>query len=99
MLLNTILMRDVEAAGWDQPIPTGPGSALEVAILADLRSVWMLSSLQTNLGTPQPQSLSFEPWLGTGPLHCFVQEASAELFWLRSTILHCEFSSQLRKQS
>lgn len=34
VLLNAILMRDVEAAGWDQPIPTGPGSAHEVAILA-----------------------------------------------------------------
>jgi hypothetical protein len=34
VLLNTILTRDMEAAGWDQPIPSGPESAQEVAILA-----------------------------------------------------------------
>jgi hypothetical protein len=34
VLLNTILTRDIEAVGWEQPIPTGSGSAHEVAILA-----------------------------------------------------------------
>ncbi len=34
VLLNVILTRDIEAAGWEQPIPTGPGSAHEVAVLA-----------------------------------------------------------------
>ncbi len=34
VLLNTILTRDIEAAGWEKPIPSGPGSAHEVAVLA-----------------------------------------------------------------
>ena len=34
VLLNAILTRDIEQAGWDQPIPSGPDSALEVAVLA-----------------------------------------------------------------
>ena len=34
VLLIAILTRDVEMAGWDQPIPTGPGSAHELAIVA-----------------------------------------------------------------
>ena len=34
VLLNVILTRDVESAGWDHPAPTGPGSAHEVAVLA-----------------------------------------------------------------
>ncbi|MFO1006789.1 MAG: hypothetical protein U0929_12585 [Planctomycetaceae bacterium] len=34
VLLNVILTRDVEGAGWDHPAPTGPGSAHEVAVLA-----------------------------------------------------------------
>lgn len=34
VLLNILLTRDIEAAGWDQPIPHGPGSSHEIAILA-----------------------------------------------------------------
>lgn len=34
VLLNVILTRDVEAAGWDQPVPTGAGTANEIAVLA-----------------------------------------------------------------
>ncbi len=50
VLLNTILTRDIEAAGWDQPIPTGPGSAHEVAVLAGSSACLDALTLATEMG-------------------------------------------------
>ena len=50
VLLNTILTRDIEAAGWDQPIPTGPGSAHEVAILAGSSACLEALALANEMG-------------------------------------------------
>jgi HEAT repeat protein len=32
ILLATLMTRDIEQAGWDQPIPLGPGTAMELAV-------------------------------------------------------------------
>jgi hypothetical protein len=50
ILLNTILTRDIEAAGWDQPIPSGPGSAHEVAVLAGSAACLEALALANELG-------------------------------------------------
>ncbi len=50
VLLNTLLTRDIEAAGWDQPIPSGPGSALEVAILAGSSACLEALALANEMG-------------------------------------------------
>ena len=50
VLLNTILTRDIEAAGWDQPIPSGPGSAQEVAVLAGSTACLEALALANELG-------------------------------------------------
>ncbi len=50
VLLNIILTRDIEAAGWDQPIPSGPGSAQEVAILAGSTACLEALALANEMG-------------------------------------------------
>ncbi len=50
VLLNTILTRDFEAAGWDQPIPSGPGSAFEVAVLAGSTACLEALALANEMG-------------------------------------------------
>ena len=50
VLLNTILTRDIEAAGWDQPIPSGPGSAHEVAVLAGSSACLEALALANEMG-------------------------------------------------
>ncbi len=50
VLLNTILTRDIEAAGWDQPIPSGPGSAHEVAVLSGSSACLEALALANEMG-------------------------------------------------
>ncbi len=50
VLLNTILTRDIEAAGWDQPIPSSPGSAHEVAILSGSSACLEALALANEMG-------------------------------------------------
>ena len=93
--LAAMLMRDVEAAGWDQPLPTGPGTAHDLAVESGAYTCEQLLQLglqnelpAVSLGAVQTLSLN-------GSTHLLHHPNSAIVAALDSSNTRIQFAAAL----